>query len=221
MKPYYEQDGITIYHGDCRDVGAIEYGAVISDPPYESNTDSTRFSGGQREHQHKPGRNDWRVQGYDEPFDPRPWVVEWTVLWGYQHFAPLLPTGTVLVWLKRPLHLLGTFLSDCEVAWKKGGCGVYVHAQEFSPPDRQREVSGCAGRAAHPNQKPRNLMTWSIYRSGCPEDVVILDPFMGIGTTLAAAKSLKRRAIGIEIEERYCEIAANRLHQGELDLGAA
>jgi len=72
----------------------------------------------------------------------------------------------------------------------------------------------------HPNEKPRDLATDFVEWTTLPGDLV-LDPFMGSGTTLVAAKNLGRRAIGIEIEERYCEIAANRLSQGVLDFGGA
>lgn len=225
MTPYYEDAaaGIMIYHGDCREIApSLSYGAVVSDPPYPNNDNSKRFSGGKspkiaRNRQVSPGRDDWRVAGYAEAFDPTPWLCEWTVLWGFQHFTSKLPEGTILVWLKREPHLLGTFLSDCEIAWRRGGHGVYAHIQPFSPPERMREVR-VSGRTAHPSQKPLALMEWSIIRSGAPEDVTILDPYMGSGTTLEAAKRLKRRAIGIELRELWCEIAAKRLAQGVLAL---
>lgn len=224
MTPYYEQGGIEIYHGDAREIAPLlQYDAVISDPPYKNNTDSTRFTGGlspkiQRKRGH--GRSDWRVSGYDEPFDPTLWAkAGWVVLWGYHHFADQLAPGTVLVWLKRAPHLLGTFLSDCELAWRKGGEGVYAHVREFSPPERLKEARR-GGKCVHPNQKPLSLMEWSIKMSGTPRDRVILDPFMGSGTTLVAAKNLFRRAIGIETHERHCETAAKRLEQNVLDFGA-
>ena len=68
----------------------------------------------------------------------------------------------------------------------------------------------------HPTQKPLELMHWCL--NFAPNASTILDPFMGSGTTLRAAKDLGRKAIGIEIEERYCEIAAKRLAQGVLNL---
>lgn len=212
MKPYYDDGkGRVIYHGDCREIAAtIAYDAVVSDPPYgmNLNTDSRRFTGGQ----YARGEGvDWpAVVGDSSPFDPAPWTTtDHVVLWGFHHFAARLEVGTVLVWLKKPEHLHGTFLSDAELAWRKGGNGVYVFAKQFPPPSRIAE----AGRCVHPTQKPAASMRWSIGRSGAPESATILDPFMGSGTTLVAAKELGRKCIGVEIEERYCEIAARRLEQ--------
>lgn len=68
-----------------------------------------------------------------------------------------------------------------------------------------------AGDLGHPCPKPLKLMTWLI--EGSKAEGLILDPFMGSGTTLRAAKDLNRKAIGIEIEEKYCEIAALRMSQ--------
>jgi len=222
MTPYYEAEGITIYHGDCGDVAIPPDAAIISDPQYPNDGDSTRFSGGQspyieRNKQRGPGRA-WKVEGDDKTFDPIPWsTAAWVVLWGYQHFASSIPTGSVLVWLKRAPHLLGTFLSDCELGWCRGGTGVYALAHKFHAATRLGEARQ-NGQCVHPHQKPVKLMEWSIERSRAPNNAIVLDPFMGSGTTLVAAKNLGRKAIGIEIEERYCEIAAERLSQGVLNL---
>lgn len=210
MTPYYQDDLVTLYHGDCRELlPLVEADVVVTDPPYGMawDTDTTRFSGGQAKV--KRGR-DWAapIRGDSEEFDPTPWLAfPNVVLFGSNHYAQRLPVGTTLVWLKRHDEGFGTFLSDAEVAWRKGGHGVYVYRSLRAP-----------GATVHPTQKPVDLMRWCIEKAGGTGTV--LDPFAGSGSTLVAAKSLNRRSIGIEIEERYCEVAANRLRQDVLGLSA-
>lgn len=225
MKPYYAHGGITIYHGDCREVATAtteQIGAtVVSDPPYgmDWNTNMTRFSGGSGGLEAASRVRDWpQVRGDKEPFDPSPWLeYPAVVLWGVNHFAQRVPVGTWLVWLKKPAARYGAFLSDAEVAWRKGGYGIYAREFQWEGLNRAEE----RGQHYHPTQKPTAIMRWCIEMAGGDPNAVILDPFMGSGTTLRAAKDLGRRAIGIEVEERYCEIAAKRLEQEVLDLGAA
>jgi DNA modification methylase len=205
VTPYYADDLVTIYHGDCREM-TVAAEAVVSDPPYGMgwDTDTTRFSGG--EQGHKRGRVAPRIVGDDEPFDPTPWLAyDRVVLFGANHYANRLPLGTTLVWVKRNDGAFGTFLSDAEIAWMKGGHGVYCY-RDFRRP----------GRTNHPTEKPEGLMRWVLGKVGGTGTV--LDPYMGSGSTLVAAKSLGRHAIGIEIEERYCEIAATRCSQEVLGL---
>lgn len=216
MKPYYEADGITIYHGDCREIDLDTHAAVVSDPPYGMgwNTDSSRFSGGEPSSKARRGRGrtDWApVANDDQPFDPTPWLVfDEVILWGANHYAARLPVGTTLVWIKRFDQGFGSFLSDAEVAWSKGGHGVYCR--------RDTSLNSHTGHRHHPTEKPLGLMRWCVDRTSSP---LIIDPFMGSGTTLRAAKDAGRKAVGIEVDERYCEIAAKRLAQGVLDLGGA
>lgn len=103
------------------------------------------------------------------------------------------------------------YLSDAEVAWMKGGHGTYIYSETCQGFVRKE-------KAQHPTQKPVGLMTWCIEKSRTTG--LILDPFMGAGSTLIAARDLGRRAIGIEIEERYCEIAAKRLDAATLKRAA-
>lgn len=211
MKPYYSEGGITLYHGDCRAIApSLEYDAVVSDPPYgmAENTNRNRFSGPR-----VGGGKRWDapIHDDDKPFDPSPWIDRPSILWGCNHYAARLPVGSTLVWIKRNDGAFGSFLSDAELAWRRGGHGVYCY---------RRVWTGAAGEDAdgvHPCQKPVDLMRWCVGMV----DGVILDPFMGSGTTLVAAKMEGREAVGIEIEERYCEIAANRLSQGVLDFGGS
>lgn len=92
----------------------------------------------------------------------------------------------------------------------KGGHGVYIFDKPWQGCTRSEPIY-------HPTQKPTTLMIWCLEKR--PKSNSILDPFMGSGTTLVAAKNLGRHAIGIEIEEGYCEIAAKRLEQEVFDFG--
>ena len=207
----------TLYLGDCMDVlptlGKVD--AVVTDPPYGMNydTDSTRFGGKTwvRFEQRGQGRSDREIHGDDEPFDPAPWLnYSSVVLFGANHFSQRLPVGSTLIWLKRSMQHYGTFLSDAEVAWEKGGHGVYVFFAEDSNGRRRKEATGKAfgSETAHPSQKPIALMHWCLQRNPAQ---VTLDPYMGSGTTGVACRHLGRAFIGIEREPRYFDIACKRI----------
>lgn len=208
-------DGMTrLFLADCLDVLPQLRGvdAVVTDPPYGMNwnTDSTRFTGGQ--HKRGDGREDWgHVAADDTPFEPEPWLAfPKVILWGSNHFAQRVPVGTTLVWIKKADHLFGTFLSDCEVAWMKGGHGVYAYRQQFPPPSRMAENDG---ECAHPCQKPIDLMLWCIDKTKTPPDATILDPFMGSGTTGVACARIGKRFIGIEKDPVHFETAKRRIQE--------
>lgn len=217
--PYYQDEAVTIYHGDCREILPTLDGRsirlVLSDPPYGMNcdTDSTRFSGGDRDSvaRRGVGKISPRIVGDDEPFDPTPWLdFPEVILWGSNHFASRLPVGTTLVWIKRLDPAFGSFLSDAELAWMKGGHGVYCW--------RDLTMMAEAKHRVHPSQKPEGLMQWCLSRVGKSWTIgAVLDPYMGSGTTLRACKNRGLKAIGIEIEERYCEIAAKRMSQSVMN----
>ena len=210
IKPYYEEPGITIYHGDCREIipHLPKVDLVLTDPPYGMNWPCNMSSMTKRGS--KYGGRDWgeTTRGDDEPFDPSPWLdYPKSILFGYNHFAARVPKGTILVWIKLYDEGFGKFFSDAELAWMSGGEGVYCY--------RDVSMKGITGNRVHPNQKPKSLMSWCILKS--KTQGTILDPFMGSGTTLVAAKQLNRKAIGIEIEEKYCQIAVDRLRQEVFD----
>lgn len=220
MTPYWQSScgRYVLYHGDCLEVlptleaGSVD--AVVTDPPYGMghDTNSKRFSGGQQIIGRGEGRDDWgSIASDDRPFDPSPWLVfDRVVLWGSNHFAQRLPVGTTLVWIKKADHLFGTFLSDCELAWMRGGHGVYAYRHQFPPPSRMAENNGSV---AHPCQKPIGLLAWCMERCKVPTHGLVLDPYAGSGTTGVACVKTNRRFIGIEIDERYCEIAARRIER--------
>ncbi len=220
MKPYYEHAGITIYHGDCLEIASVlNYSSILSDPPWGSDTacNSQRFSSpnglkywGAIEDRSLVHRHE-SVHGDSEPFDPSPWINQPAILWGANHFASRLPdSGGWLIWDKRlgaeEMAAKGWPLGEAELAWTNVRGATRVFRNLWSGLLRRSE----RGEFYHPTQKPVALMEWCLLFLA---DGITLDPFMGSGTMLVAAKKLGRQAIGIEIEERYCEIAAKRLSQ--------
>lgn len=203
LRPYYEHAGITIYHADAREIlPAVQADVVVTDPPYGID-----YDGGAK---HKGSQVLGRVLEDDRPFDPGPLLVYAdALLWGANNYAQDLPRGEgqFYVWDKVLQNGLDVRIAECEFAWHRRGTKSRIFRHLWSGAYRASE-SGI--RSVHPTQKPVALMRWCI---ALVEPGAILDPFMGSGTTLVAAKLEGRRAIGIEIEERYAEIAAKRLAQ--------
>ena len=215
LTPYYDDgNGIVIYHGDCRDIlpHLEPVDLIVSDPPFGIK--------------HASGYGaSWEntVIANDHSTDARDWVVK--------HFdgIPMLLFGTwkaprpantrqVLIFDKGPAFGMG----DLAFPWKNSFEEIYVIGTGFRADRRDEGVirghftafSEAQGRV-HPNEKPVSLLGYLISRHPAH---TILDPFCGSGPTLRAAKDLGRKAIGIEIEEKYCEIAAKRLAQEVLAL---
>ncbi len=207
MIPYYQDEWVAIYHGDCRELlPELRADVIVSDPPYGINFHETGTSRG--------GIVWGGIVGDDEPFDPSHLIALSlpTVLFGANHYADKLPSSpSWLVWSKR-VEMEPWSQSDAELIWTNLGGPVKDIRYDW-PAGVTAVVKD--GLRAHPTQKPVGLMILILKR--CPEGVV-LDPYMGSGTTLRAAKNLDRRCIGIEIEERYCEIAARRCAQEVLHL---
>lgn len=216
-EPYYEKDGITIFCADCREILPYlpKVDLVLTDPPYGVSL-NTAYKSSQRGS--LAGCNDYPpVFGDDKPFDPSPLLgFERAIIWGANYFASRLPDeGQWLVWDKRD-GVGFNDQADCELAWTRGTPGtvprIYRHRWNGMIKATERDERRC-----HPTQKPVDVMGWCL--SFFPDAQTILDPFMGSGTTLVAAKQLGRKAIGIEIEEKYCKIAVERLAQGVMDFG--
>ena len=238
--PYYSDDHVTIYHGDCLDLLAeleiISVDAVVTDPPYASGSrlEAAKSSSGAML---RAGR-----------FADRPIELDQMTTTGFvwlmravgQAVRPMLPDGGSILsfidWRQWP-NLVGA-LETCNyrvqgmIVWDKGSMGLgngfraqhelVCHASKGVPTIYDK---GCGNVITHPRQAPDD------HPSPKPEQVMrrlvevvttagqtVLDPFMGSGTTLRAAKDLGRKAIGIELEERYCEIAAQRCAQEVLAL---
>ena len=163
------------------------------------------------------------IVGDDEPFDPKPLLDLGlpTLLWGAHKYSDRLPPGRWLVWDKR-VDLPPNDFGDGEIAWLRGDGAVRIFRHRWNglviepnTEESERKPGSSSAKARlHPHQKPVALMRWCL---GFVPEGIVLDPYMGVGTTLLAAKLEGRKAIGIEIEERYCEIAARRLAQGVFD----
>jgi site-specific DNA-methyltransferase (adenine-specific) len=214
VKPYYEQDGIVIYHGDCREIlpELPKVDLVLTDPPYgiDWNTDYTRFSCGRLE---GPRKSFTKIEGDTDPNLVDILFGDWELIcWGAHLFPWKIPTAASwLVWDKRYPNGVA-MLADAELAFWSTGRGVYIFSYTWQ--GMVQGKSGMPTARVHPTQKPVPLMSWCLQKAKATG--LILDPFMGSGTTLVAAKQLGRKAIGIEIEEKYCEIAVRRLAQGVL-----
>lgn len=219
MKPYYEHAGITIYHGDCQTLMANQqFGndLLVTDPPYgmrDKSQRGTRFSTNSNLHSGQSSPRDWaEIAGDAEAFDPSHLLgFHKVVMFGANHFSSRLPDSRCwLVWDKREGGTPDDN-ADCDFAWTNLDQPARLHAQLWRGLCRRGEEN--AHVLQHPHQKPIGLMQWAIKQCKPTGHELLLDPYMGSGTTLLAAKRLQIPAIGIEIEEKYCEIAAKRLSQ--------
>ena len=202
-QPYYQDDACTIYHGDCREILPLlePVDLVLTDPPYGIGRDGKRASTSTH-----GGHKGYEFLGWDRsaPTHETMRLVlaagRDSIIWGANYYPSVFsPSPGWLLWDK------GQRIdqADGELAFstRKGALRVFT----------LNRVALQIDGAVHPTQKPLPLMKWCI--NFFPDANTILDPFMGSGTTLRAAKDLGRRAIGIELSEAYCEIAANRLRQ--------
>jgi site-specific DNA-methyltransferase (adenine-specific) len=219
VTPYYSDDHVTIYHGDCREVTEwLSADVLVTDPPY-GMTLRSGWSG---------AMGDLAIAG-DESTAARDdalalWAPKPALVFGRWSVARPHGTRMVLTWEKGEHVGMG----DLALPWKPNTEEIYVLGSGFDGRRtgsvlRHLAVAGCVGKRNtgtrhHPTEKPVDLMRDLVGK--CPLGVVA-DPFMGSGTTLRAAKDLGRRAIGIELDERYCEIAARRMGQEVLALQEA
>ena len=241
IKPYYQDDAVTIYHADCRDVlpqlGKVDL--VLTDPPYGlnyndgdlANMRESAFGGDRTRQQARPIAND----GEDEAcqlFQDMLRIVKDKLLKGGCCCCCCGGGGPKPLFAKWMLLMDEVIGFKQAVVWDKGGLGMGIHfrrnyefmliAQNGNPCRVWNGGNSTANvwripkeipqEYEHPTAKPLALMMKPIQLFTNIGDLV-LDPFMGHGTTLRAAKDLGRKAIGIEIEEKYCEIAAKRMAQ--------
>jgi DNA modification methylase len=218
VNPYYQDEHITLYHGDCRAISEwLAADVLLTDPPYgmayESNFNRDRRNV-------KVGR----VVAADKDTTARDaalslWGDKPALIFGRWNVARPAATRARLIW-DRGYHGMG----DLSFPWGPTDEEIYVLGAGWVGTREQNILrvhalmSGDSRRPDHPTPKPVLLLERLIQK--CPPGV-IADPFAGSGSTLLAARNLGRKAIGVEIEEKYCELIASRLAQGALDFGEA
>ena len=223
MTIYYQDEHVTLYHGNCLTEHRewLDADVLVTDPPYgvkwTGHKGSYRKTGEFVVMNHTPINGDQDAVERDAALEH--WGGRPAIIFGSWRVSRPERTEHRLIWHKRgqaPGPLKAAFMSQDEE--------IYVLGKGFrksSPPLRSvittteaRSVE--VGKIGHPTPKPIGLMETLIDR--CPLGI-IADPFAGSGSTLIAARNLGRKAIGVELEERYCELIAKRLSQGAFDFG--
>lgn len=239
MQPYYEQDGITIYHGDCRDVlPHLAVDLVVTDPPYGvTSLEWDQVVDGWecllRTQQAWVFGSIRYLVGMARSFDLAGWKLAQDIVWE-KHNGSGFAADRFRRVHEHALHFYRGKWSELYVdvpvtmGAKKRSVNRRAkptHTGNIGDPEYRSEDGGpllvrsvmrvrsCHGRAEHPTQKPTGILA-PLIQCSCPPGGLVLDPFSGSGSTLIAAREQGRCAVGIENEERYCEIAAKRLAQG-------
>lgn len=213
MTPYYEHGGVTIYHGDC--LGVLEHLAphygerlfdlLLTDPPYGIGFAAQPTKWQRRAKQQPEG---WDDSTAGERVAMARSMARRQIIWGGNYYD-LPPSRCWLSWYKPDAP---PSMGDVEYAWTNLNQNSRQISHSISATNRER--------VGHPTQKPEPVIMWALTQA--PQNVrTVLDPFMGSGTTLVVAKRLGKSCVGIEREERYCEIAARRLQQEALPLEVA
>jgi DNA modification methylase len=212
MTPYYQENGITIYHGDCRDIlpNIPPVDLIVTDPPYGIDYQSSRRTDKAQWKDKIVGDKEFPLWLFDIAHPKNALYV-----WCRWDILPNLPKPKSFIAWDKGVHSMGDLEGEWGRQWE--ACAFYPyegHKFKYRPHDVIRTIRVNPANLVHPNEKPVSTIIGVIDPN---EGDSILDPFMGSGTTLRAAKDLGRKAIGIEIEEKYCEIAAKRLSQEVLD----
>jgi len=195
----------TVYCCDWQDIYELlpRHAAVISDPPYAINYDYTKA-------RRRPSQWDRNFVGADQPFDPTPWLqFPEVILFGADHYREKLPsTGAWWCWHKTPGRKDADF-APCEWVWlSKDGPPRYYPYLWCGGMREGEENYVQLPQKLHPAQKPIKLLTDLVAETAAP---MVIDPFMGSGTTLAACVRLGRPGIGIELDPACFAVACDRL----------
>jgi DNA modification methylase len=211
VKPYYhdEESGITIYHGDCREIlpklRKEVFDLVLTDPPYgiKHKSHGQRFT------------RATEIEG-DHSTALARWIMEWSegtpLVMFFSPYAPLMGFRSVLCWSKGQHVGIGGDRATC---WKRDF--ELIGVRDNKPLDGKRGsavlpfMAHLPPPSGHVAEKPRSLIS---YLLGKLKAKSVIDPCMGSGTTLLAAKGLGIRAVGIEVEEKWCRYAAKKVSRG-------
>jgi DNA modification methylase len=219
--PYYADDQVTLYHGDCREVTEwLAADVLVTDPPYGIGWKSGQTSYTARNARVESIHGDESTQVRDAALalwgnrkpavvfgtwrQPRPQQISHRLIWHKAKTPPGVSSSAYYA-AEEEVYLIGS-------GWTGKPIQNVIVTNEW-----RASAHGFVARSGHPTPKPESLM--SVLIGKCPPGV-IADPFAGSGTTLVVARNLGRKAIGVEIEERYCELAARRLAQQTLKYGA-
>lgn len=221
MKPYYADEAVTLYHGDCREIlpDLDPVDLVLTDPPYGINYISNSSVGrGTRPITNDGARLAVALQRAVIPMlraNHVLWFTRWDV-WPdvWMELGPWFPLRGMLVWDKSTPGMgdLNHWGPSYELI-ASAGWGKITGGRDQSV---LRYLTTAQAARFHPTEKPQALLQYLIEKLDAQ---TVLDPFAGGGSTLVAAKRQGRKAIGIEVDERYCQTIAERLDQGVLDFG--
>jgi site-specific DNA-methyltransferase (adenine-specific) len=217
MKPYYEDDLVTLYHGDCREVTAwLEADVLVTDPPYGISWST--HGGGRDLRNWSPRQPKDGIIGDKDTGARDDVLAAWgerpAVVFGSPLIAPPADTIQALVW-RKPVD---AGVVGARFIWRRDVEMVYLIGKwPRVNPQRSSVLESRGGleryRNGHPHAKPTPILEHLIEQT---PDGIVADPFAGSGSTLVAAKHLGRRAIGVEADEKWCELAARRLAQDTL-----
>lgn len=214
MGVYYSDDQVTLHHGDCLEIDAwLDADVLVTDPPYGMAFVSSRTT------QKRPVANDRDASTRDAAL--KLWSDKPAAVFGTWRVPKPSGVRQVLIWDKRGA---GPGMGDLSTAFGTSHEEIYFighwakrAARRGSVITTESSPSELTTRIGHPTPKPVGLI--EVVVQSAP-DGVLADPFAGSGSTLVAARNLGRRAIGVEIEERYCELIAKRLDQLAFDFEA-
>lgn len=213
-KPYYRTENGVLYHGDCLDIlpHLEPVDLVLTDPPYGIGADKNAYKnsgrvvgyGNRRVAKKIYADTNWDIKISNEDLIKIINKSKYSVVFGGNYYY--LPAQSCwVVWDKKNYS---SKFADCEIAWTNYGGSIRLVKHLWNGFARE----GNEKRYNHPTQKPVQVFLFII--NLCPiKAETICDPFFGSGTTGVACERLGRKWIGIEIEEKYCEIAAKRIEQ--------